>query len=142
MEIVKRIYSFGFYDYENLNNLREIEEDFCEQFVCHFSQKKGISTEAPKLFFVLVECCLKSLDVIITDEQDLLALDYKIKVYFKISAKRLEENSEKLLRETKVNQILITQVYDSTKKILNELTSLPMRLEQKTMFLIDSYFCV
>jgi len=86
-EIVKRIYSFGLSEYKNLDNLEKIEdyfcdnpdrfekvkEDFCEQVALYFYKKKEISTIAPQLFSILVECCLESLDVIINEEQNLSA---------------------------------------------------------------------
>ena len=152
VEIVKRIYSFGFPDYKNRDNLENIEEDscenldcieevkkdFCEQVALYFDKKKEISTIAPQLFSILVECCLESLDVMIKEEQDLSALDYKIKFYFKFLAEKLAEYQEKLLKEIKINQKeiktnqkLITQVLNNTEKIINEVTSLPLRLEPK-----------
>ena len=151
-EIVKRIYSFGLSEYKNLDNLEKIEdyfcenpdsfekvkEDFCEQVVLYFDKKKEISTIASQLFSIFVECCLESLDVIINEEQNLSALDYKIKFYFKFLAEKLAEYQEKLLKEIKINQKeiktnqkLITQVLNNTEKIINEVTSLPLRLEPK-----------
>ena len=151
-EIVKRIYSFGFSEYKNLDNLKKTEdyfcensdsfekvkEDFCEQVVLYFDKKKEISTIAPQLFSIFIECCLESLDVIINEEQNLSALDYKIKFYFKFLAEKLAEYQEKLLKEIKINQKeiktnqkLITQVLNNTEKIINEVTSLPLRLEPK-----------
>lgn len=108
-EIVKRIYSFGLSEYKNTDNLVKIEdtfrenpdylekvkEDFCDQITLYFSQEKEISTIAPRLFSILVECCLKSLDVMINEKQDLSALDAKIQFYFKINQMLLKQLIDK-----------------------------------------------
>jgi len=157
-EIVKRIYSFGFSEYKNLDNLEKTEdysenpnsfekvkEDFCQQLILYFNKKTEISAIAPQLFSVLVECCLESLDVMIKDEQDLSALDNKIKFYFKTSAEKLAKYQETMLREIKTNQMLLrrllirideikderTSLLNRTEEFYKEITSLLMRLELK-----------
>jgi hypothetical protein len=157
-EIVKRIYSFGFSEY-NLDNLKKTEDyfcenpdsfekvkkDFCKQLVLYFDKKKEISTLAPQLFSILVECSLESLDVMIKEEQDLSAFDYKIKFYFKTSAEKLAKYQETMLREIKTNQMLLrrllkridefryerTSLLNRTEEFYNEITSLLMKLESK-----------
>lgn len=107
LEIVKRIYSFGLSSDVNLNNLERIETDFCKQLTFYSNNRKEVSADAPQLFSILVECCLESLDLIIKEEQNLSAIDYKIKFYFKISHEKLSKYQEQLLEETKINRMLL-----------------------------------
>lgn len=131
LEIVNRIYSFSLSDYENLDNLEKVKADFCEQLVFYFNQREKIPTIAPKLFFILVECCLESLDLIINEEQDLLAFDSKIKFYFKISLHRLDKYQNKMLEEIKINRMLNRQYHKETEKSLNKIISLLRKIESK-----------
>ena len=130
-DIIRRIYSFCLFDYENLNNLDNIKEGFREQLTIYFSQKEEISTIAPQLFSVLFECCQFSLDVIIKEEQDLSALDYKIRSYFKILAERLAKPQEQTLEEIRINRMLLREQCDKTEKSHNEIISLLKKLDPK-----------
>ena len=65
VEIVKKMYSFWRYDCDNLNNVEKVEEEICEQLALQFSGRLRVTSVAPQLFSILVECCLESLDVII-----------------------------------------------------------------------------
>jgi len=132
-DIVERIYSFDGFAFENPYSLETIRKDFTSLLSQYFNDRERVSAVAPQLFSILIMCCQKSLETIITDGQDLSAVDSKLIFYFKYCNAVLSNYHDNLYTEIKANQESINELHikfnEFDHKIIKGLNNLPQRIK-------------
>jgi len=134
-DIIERIYSFDGSDFENPYNLEPIRVDFSYFLSQYFKGREGVSDVAPNLFFILINCCQRSLETIIKEEQDLFAIDAKLTCSLKNYAAVLSNYHENLYQEMKANQASLDNLHikfdEFGHKFEKGLNDLPQRIKSE-----------
>jgi hypothetical protein len=132
-DIIERIYSLDESDFENPYNLEPIRADFSYLLSQYFKGREEVSDVAPNLFSILINCCQRSLETIIKEEPDLLAIDAKLTCSLKNYAAVLSHYHDNLYQEIKANQDSLDKLHvkfdEFGHKFEKGLNDLPQRIK-------------